>query len=82
MRLKCEKFLKTVDEMNFDDKTDEGKRILAKLTTVLSLWSYQNNVFTNKSSQCSLCTSHSAYVATLIKLDGVKIDGFFYRNFM
>ena len=27
-------------------------------------------------------TSHSAYVATSTKSDGVKIDGFLYPNFM
>ena len=33
------------------------------------------------SLHCTL-TSHSAYVATLTELHGVKIDGFLYPNFM
>ena len=31
---------------------------------------------------CLTITSHLAYVATLTKSDGVKIDGFLYPNFM
>ena len=31
---------------------------------------------------CLTITSHLAYVATLTKSDGVKMDGFLYPNFM